>query len=272
MGLRRTTRRTFTGNTRCASDYSHPVHWYPSSWVACCWAACSDRSRCTRRARSKRRSVPCLWSKPWSWNDPSGFGQRSRHCGSHCHSAGRMPWRTAHGSAVDAVVPRETYQRLCTARSAAVSAPVAGANEPPPRDEELWNRASVWHLHGTVRQLQQASDTSAVAGLLNEATIQETLVPAARHSAAGTPSGSHRCADAPAARPVVAGRGADRGRNGTPGACTPAGTRRRHLALLDWAAGLTVRTRRRSLSELEPESDAVDVISAGRDGQCAAGG
>ena len=75
----------------------------------------------------------------------------------------------------------ETYQRLHAARPATELPLAAGVAESAPRDEELWNRASVWHLHGTIRQLQQAGDASAVSSLVSDATIQQTLLPAARH-------------------------------------------------------------------------------------------
>ena len=75
----------------------------------------------------------------------------------------------------------ETYVRLCANQPEPASEQAETEGQPTLRDNELWNRASVWHLHGTIRDLQLHGDTRGVASLLNSATVQETLLPAARH-------------------------------------------------------------------------------------------
>jgi tetratricopeptide (TPR) repeat protein len=76
----------------------------------------------------------------------------------------------------------ETYARLrelqATPESTGSDSPVdESSNE---RDEELWNRASVWHWHQTVRQRQREGDATGAAQLIRDPVVQDTLVPAAR--------------------------------------------------------------------------------------------
>lgn len=56
-----------------------------------------------------------------------------------------------------------------------------GGASPPKRDADLWARAAVVHLHGSIRQLQRANRSKAAAELINSEVVREHLVPARRH-------------------------------------------------------------------------------------------
>ena len=85
----------------------------------------------------------------------------------------------------------EAYTQLLASQQSAEPPPLeseAGESEsveseagPLPRDDDLWNRASVWHWHGAVRDRQRAADVDGVERLIHNELVSETLVPAARH-------------------------------------------------------------------------------------------
>ncbi len=76
----------------------------------------------------------------------------------------------------------ETYARLqeLQATPESTESESASAESSNERDEELWNRASVWHWHQTVRQRQREGDSTGAAQLIADPVVQDTLVPAAR--------------------------------------------------------------------------------------------
>lgn len=65
--------------------------------------------------------------------------------------------------------------------SASASASAVEDAEPEPRDEELWSRASLFHLHTTIDQLQQNDKLDEIARLRSGSLVEEYLRPASRH-------------------------------------------------------------------------------------------
>jgi tetratricopeptide (TPR) repeat protein len=49
------------------------------------------------------------------------------------------------------------------------------------RDGDLWRRSSVWHLNGTLRQLDRQGDVASIEALQNQNAVQDQLIPALRH-------------------------------------------------------------------------------------------
>ncbi len=75
----------------------------------------------------------------------------------------------------------EAYTQLQASREDGEQPPIDPEAGQPPRDGDLWNRASVWHWHGAVREKQRAADAEGVERLVHNDLVNETLVPAARH-------------------------------------------------------------------------------------------
>ncbi|MCP4191014.1 MAG: O-antigen ligase family protein [Planctomycetaceae bacterium] len=80
----------------------------------------------------------------------------------------------------------ETYQQLLGEKlSKPEPRPDEQATSPPnnesSRDEDLWRRSSVWHLHGTIHDLLRKGDHQAVDLLLRQPTVKDRLVPAMKH-------------------------------------------------------------------------------------------
>jgi hypothetical protein len=63
----------------------------------------------------------------------------------------------------------------------ATSASAESEPEPEPRDDELWSRSSLFHLHATIDQLDERQETDRVAALRAGTMVDEYLRPAARH-------------------------------------------------------------------------------------------
>ena len=87
----------------------------------------------------------------------------------------------------------ETYHQLAAQQRAAQAAAASGdtneaapeatstGSQPIPLDPDLWSRASMPHLHRTLRQLEHADDKAAIAALLGSEPVQQLLLPAVRH-------------------------------------------------------------------------------------------
>ena len=80
----------------------------------------------------------------------------------------------------------ETYQRLLaqqqtTTESSAGDAEPVEIGEEVARDEELWRRSSVWHLHGTIHDLLRQGDDESVGILLQQPAVKERLSQALAH-------------------------------------------------------------------------------------------
>ena len=84
----------------------------------------------------------------------------------------------------------EIYHQLAQQQKASQAADRADVPEtdvatpprdPAPLDPELWSRASLPHLHGTLRQLERSGDTAAATALVSSEPVQQLLLRAARH-------------------------------------------------------------------------------------------
>jgi tetratricopeptide (TPR) repeat protein len=79
----------------------------------------------------------------------------------------------------------KTYQRLLQeAKKAGIAtspAPADADKTVAERDDALWRRAATWHLHRTIRELERASDRSAIEKLVAQPEVVDHLLPALRH-------------------------------------------------------------------------------------------
>jgi O-antigen ligase/tetratricopeptide (TPR) repeat protein len=84
----------------------------------------------------------------------------------------------------------ETYHRLLAQAPPPPQAQPAGAHHaagdgpdapPEPLDAELWSRATVQHLHGTLRRLEQEGQVAEAERLIGSERVQQLLLPAVRH-------------------------------------------------------------------------------------------
>ena len=78
----------------------------------------------------------------------------------------------------------ETYQRLLAEKNVETPDAKDDDNEnsaESQRDEDLWRRSSVWHLNGTLRQLDREGDSASIEALVNQPSVQDHLLPAMKH-------------------------------------------------------------------------------------------
>ena len=80
----------------------------------------------------------------------------------------------------------ETYQQLLSEKQSksdlsATEQESTDTEDKSSRDEDLWQRSSVWHLHGTIRELLRKGDRKAIEQLLQQPTVKDRLLPAMKH-------------------------------------------------------------------------------------------